>query len=183
MIRSSRKIHKYLSLAISVQLLLWTISGIYFSFNKIEDVRGSQYLKEKKVVETFKGNKIGLEQALLIVTDKTFLKPISIIEITDDKAGSEYRGRSLPLYKVETIDEDNKKINVYLDPYSEKIVAIRSNQWRVWDFMWGIHIMDWNERDNIGNIFLKIFSILALLSALSGIYLFFATNNRSKGST
>ena len=162
---------------------MWTISGIYFSFNKIEDVRGSQYLKEIKVVETFKGNKIELEQALLIVTDKTFLKPISIIEITDDKAGSEYRGRSLPLYKVETIDEDNKKINVYLDPYSEKIVAIRSNQWRVWDFMWGIHIMDWNERDNIGNIFLKIFSILALLSALSGIYLFFATNNRSKGST
>tara|TARA_B100000965_G_scaffold5478_1_gene4296 strand:+ start:1056 stop:1544 length:489 start_codon:yes stop_codon:yes gene_type:complete len=162
---------------------LWTISGIYFSFNKIEDVRGSQYLKEIKVVETFKGNKIELEQALLIVTDKTFLKPISIIEITDDKAGSEYRGRSLPLYKVETIDEDNKKINVYLDPYSEKIVAIRSNQWRVWDFMWGIHIMDWNERDNIGNIFLKIFSILALLSAISGIYLFFATNNRSKGST
>lgn len=183
MIRSSRKIHKYLSLAISVQLLLWTISGIYFSFNKIEDVRGSQYLKEIKVVETFKGNKIELEQALLIVTDKTFLKPISIIEITDDKAGSEYRGRSLPLYKVKTIDEDNKKINVYLDPYSEKIVAIRSNQWRVWDFMWGIHIMDWNERDNIGNIFLKIFSILALLSAISGIYLFFATNNRSKGST
>ncbi len=183
MIRSSRKIHKYLSLAISVQLLLWTISGIYFSFNKIEDVRGSQYLKEIKVVETFKGNKIELEQALLIVTDKTFLKPISIIEITDDKAGSEYRGRSLPLYKVETIDEDNKKINVYLDPFSEKIVAIRSNQWRVWDFMWGIHIMDWNERDNIGNIFLKIFSILALLSAISGIYLFFATNNRSKGST
>mgnify|MGYP001965569243 FL=1 len=162
---------------------MWTISGIYFSFNKIEDVRGSQYLKEIKVVETFKGNKIELEQALLIVTDKTFLKPISIIEITDDKAGSEYRGRSLPLYKVETIDEDNKKINVYLDPYSEKIVAIRSNQWRVWDFMWGIHIMDWNERDNIGNIFLKIFSILALLSAISGIYLFFATNNRSKGST
>ena len=162
---------------------MWTISGIYFSFNKIEDVRGSQYLKEIKVVETFKGNKIELEQALLIVTDKTFLKPISIIEITDDKAGSEYRGRSLPLYKVETIDEDNKKINVYLNPYSEKIVAIRSNQWRVWDFMWGIHIMDWNERDNIGNIFLKIFSILALLSAISGIYLFFATNNRSKGST
>ena len=183
MIRSSRKIHKYLSLAISVQLLLWTISGIYFSFNEIEDIRGSQYLKEIKAVETFKGNKIELEQALLIVTDKTFLKPISTIEITDDKAGSEYRGRSLPLYKVETIDEDNKKINVYLDPYSEKIVAIRSNQWRVWDFMWGIHIMDWNERDNIGNIFLKIFSILALLSAISGIYLFFATNNRSKGST
>ena len=58
MIRSPRKIHKYLSLAISVQLLLWTISGIYFSFNKIEDVRGSQYLKPKEVIETTKGIKI-----------------------------------------------------------------------------------------------------------------------------
>ena len=43
-----RKIHKYLSFFISIQLLLWTISGIYFAFNKIELVRGEQY---KKVVE------------------------------------------------------------------------------------------------------------------------------------
>ena len=72
-----------------------------------------------------------------------------------------------------------KNINIYIDPYSAKIVAIRSNQWRIWDFMWGLHIMDWNERDDIGNVFLKIFSILALLSAISGIYLFFYTNKKS----
>ncbi|MGY8772314.1 MAG: hypothetical protein ACKVID_02910, partial [Gammaproteobacteria bacterium] len=35
-----RKIHKYLSLFISIQLLLWTISGIYFAYNQIELVRG-----------------------------------------------------------------------------------------------------------------------------------------------
>ena len=178
MIRSPRKIHKYLSLAISVQLLLWTISGIYFSFNKIEDVRGSQYLRTTEVVETPKGNKVEPQKALLIVADKTFLKPLSVVEITEDKAGSEYRGRSLPLYMIETLNEESEEINVYLDPFSEEIVAIRSNQWRIWDFMWGIHIMDWNERDNISNVFLKIFSILALLSALSGIYLFFSSNKK-----
>jgi len=167
-----------LGLAISVQLLLWTISGIYFSFNKIEDVRGSQYLRTTEVIETPKGNKIEPQKALLTVADKTFLKPISVVEITEDKAGSEYRGRTLPLYMIETINEESEKINVYLDPFSEEIVAIRSNQWRIWDFMWGIHIMDWNERDNIGNVFLKIFSILALLSALSGIYLFFSLNKK-----
>tara|TARA_B100001173_G_scaffold184910_1_gene159679 strand:- start:78 stop:554 length:477 start_codon:yes stop_codon:yes gene_type:complete len=157
---------------------LWTISGIYFSFNKIEDIRGNQYLRTSEVIETSKRNKIEPQQALLIVADKTFLKPISIVEITENKSGSEYRGRSLPLYKIEAINEENEKINVYLDPHSKEVVAIRSNQWRIWDFMWGIHIMDWNERDNIGNIFLKVFSILALLSALSGIYLFFVTNKR-----
>ena len=35
-----RKFHKYISLLIAIQLLLWTISGIYFSFNKIENIRG-----------------------------------------------------------------------------------------------------------------------------------------------
>ena len=43
-----RKTHKYLSFAISLQLLLWTISGIYFAFNKIELVRGEQYLTQKQ---------------------------------------------------------------------------------------------------------------------------------------
>ena len=174
MVRSSRKVHKYLSLAISVQLLLWTVSGIYFSFNKIEDVRGNQYLKPVEIIEAPKGNKISHEQALEIVYDQTYLEPLILIEISQKAPGSEYRGRDLPLYKIESSDENSENINVYLDPYSAKIVAIRSNQWRIWDFMWGIHIMDWNERDNIGNIFLKVFYILALLRALSGIYLFFS---------
>ena len=38
-----RNTHKYLSFFISVQLFLWTVSGIYFAFNKIELVRGEQY--------------------------------------------------------------------------------------------------------------------------------------------
>ena len=179
LVRSSRKIHKYLSLAISIQLLLWTVSGIYFSFNKIEDVRGNLYLKPEEKVETPRVNKISHERALQIVADKTYLKPLSLIEITEDKPGSEYRGRDLPLYKIESSNKNSKNINIYIDPYSAKIVAIRSNQWRIWDFMWGLHIMDWNERDDIGNVFLKIFSILALLSAISGIYLFFYTNKKS----
>ena len=182
MIRSSRKIHKYLSLAVSVQLLLWTISGIYFSFNKIEDVRGSQYLKETEIVETSKLEKIEPELALMIVARDTFLRPERVTEITEDKSGSEYRGRSLPLYKIESTNQENEKINVYVDPFSRKIVAIRSTQWRIWDFMWGIHIMDWNERDNIGNLLLKVFSILALLSALSGIYLFFNSSNSGRAA-
>ena len=37
---------------------------------------------------------------------------------------------------IETINEESEEINVYLDPFSEEIVAIRSNQWRIWDFMW-----------------------------------------------
>ena len=208
-----RSFHKYLSLIISVQLLLWTISGIYFAFNKIELVRGEQYIIEDnpsaldieslnissntKGIEVFKrlnqwivkvemnagfkyqdllGNEVyelSPNQAIEVVKLKTTLSPVDVIKINESSARSEFRGRSLPIYKIKTNSSDDS--NVYVDVMSGKIVAIRSDSWRVWDFLWGAHIIDYRQRDNINNILLKIFSILALLSSLSGIALFFNT--------
>ena len=71
-----RKFHRYISLLIAVQLLLWTISGIYFSFNKIENVRGEHYLvAETKAVTEKKVNtkKLDFESAKKIVREKTIL--------------------------------------------------------------------------------------------------------------
>ena len=171
-----RNFHKYISLLISVQLLLWTISGIYFSFNKIENVRGEQYLV--KGLDALKqsselSEKLSFEESIKIIEERTTLNPISVVLIEDPMRGSEYRGRELPLYKVVSINEDNEEINVYQNPFSGEVVAIRSTQWRLWDLMWGLHIMDWVDRDNIGNIWLKIFSFIALFSSVSGIVLFF----------
>ena len=64
-----RKFHKYISLLIAIQLLLWTVSGIYFSFNKIENVRGEQYLiaeveasiADKPKVEKLEGHKLSVK--------------------------------------------------------------------------------------------------------------------------
>ena len=53
------------------------------------------------------------------------------------------------------------------------IAAIRSDSWRVWDLLWALHIMDYQDRDNINNFLLKIFSVLALVSSITGIVLFF----------
>ena len=171
-----RSFHRYISLLISVQLLLWTISGIYFSFNKIENVRGEQYLI--KGLDALKqsselSEKLSFEESIKIIEERTTLNPISVVLIEDPMRGSEYRGRELPLYKVVSINEDNEEINVYQNPFSGEVVAIRSTQWRLWDLMWGLHIMDWVDRDNIGNIWLKIFSFIALFSSVSGIVLFF----------
>jgi hypothetical protein len=81
------------------------------------------------------------------------------------------------LYQVITDHKDN--IKVYLDALSGEIVAIRSSSWRLWDLMWGLHIMDYIDRDNINNILIKIFSILALISSLSGVILFFITQKKA----
>jgi hypothetical protein len=118
-------------------------------------------------------DKLSSLEAVESVKSQTTLLPFQAIEITDNKSGSEFRGRSLPIYKVESRNIENDDINVYVNIYSGEIMAIRSPQWRIWDLMWGFHIMDWNERDNINNLLLKIFSILALVSSVTGLILFF----------
>ena len=215
-----RNTHKYLSFFISLQLFLWTISGIYFAFNKIELVRGEQYrltesfpvnfnevnfsrsdvyqIKAIKrldeiifVVNASKGteylnalgtpvSKLSQSEVFEIVNSSSTLEPIDLEEISESSKGSEFRGRDLPLYKVTSLNDKDKKINLYLNVFSGEITAVRSLQWRIWDLMWGFHIMDWQTRDKINNIFLQIFSILALVSSISGIMLFFRVDFNSK---
>tara|TARA_B100001175_G_scaffold40290_1_gene29706 strand:- start:1658 stop:2320 length:663 start_codon:yes stop_codon:yes gene_type:complete len=215
-----RNTHKYLSFFISVQLFLWTVSGIYFAFNKIELVRGEQYrltesfpinfnevnfsrsdVQQVKavnrlgeiifVVSSSMGveyldafgspvNKLNKNEVFEIVSASSTLMPIDLEEITESSKGSEFRGRDLPLFKVTSLNDKDKKINLYLNVFSGEITAVRSIQWRIWDLMWGFHIMDWQTRDKINNIFLKIFSILALVSSISGIMLFFRVDFNSK---
>ena len=78
---SLRKLHKYVSLAVSLHLLLWTISGIYFSFNKIEDVRGEQYFKTEEVEEVttpINIKKVSREFAFNIIEEETLLTPLNM---------------------------------------------------------------------------------------------------------
>ncbi len=216
-----RNTHKYLSFFISIQLLLWTVSGIYFAFNKIENVRGEQYrlnqpadillgelsfsipdaidinikkrLGDTIVIASTKSgmryldtngnpvNHITSDEAMAIVEQATTLQPQRVEQVNDSSRGSEYRGRVLPIYRVITKNANDAEINVYVNIYSGDISAIRSVQWRIWDLMWGFHIMDWVERDNIDNILLKIFSILALVSSLTGVLLFFKVDIKKNG--
>ncbi|SVC22103.1 uncharacterized protein METZ01_LOCUS274957, partial [marine metagenome] len=208
-----RLFHKYLSLVISIQLLLWTVSGIYFAFNKIELVRGEQYLIEQKVskldlkevessfsgknvnfvrrldewiikVETDSGfsytdlqgqnlDELNEEEVREVVRQSTNLIPLMAQRIDKPEIRAEFRGRNLPIFKVATSTTDN--INVYVDAFTGEVTAIRSDSWRIWDFLWGAHIIDYSERENINNFLIKILSILALISSLSGIVLFFKT--------
>ena len=60
-----------------------------------------------------------------------FTNAVGSGKINDPEPGSEYRGRNLPLFKVTTQDQENDEINVYIDAISGQVVAIRSEQWRL----------------------------------------------------
>ena len=56
-----RKAHRYLGLFIGIQFLMWTISGLYFSWTDIDDIHGDQFKKEKPKQTSF-NNLLGTAQ-------------------------------------------------------------------------------------------------------------------------
>jgi uncharacterized iron-regulated membrane protein len=63
--------------------------------------------------------------------------------------------------------------HVYVGRDSGEIEAIRTRWWRFYDFMWGIHIMDLQSREDSHNPFVIAFGLLALFGALLGTALLF----------
>lgn len=80
----------------------------------------------------------------------------------------DYRG-DLPVWQVQFADRENTR--AYVSPDSGKIVAVRTDTWRTFDLMWGLHIMDWKGRENINSPWLFGFAVAALILALAGLIL------------
>ena len=84
------------------------------------------------------------------------------------EAPREYRG-PLPVWQITYEDKD--KTRIYLDANTAELKAVRTRIWRVFDFMWMLHIMDYKERENFNSWWLRLFSGAAILFALSGLTL------------
>ena len=216
--RKLRRWHRLVALVTSFQLLLWTLSGLYFAFIDIDYVRGHQFKRSasaaqldlssldtgvvsaKKVViqERLTGELIvgvqtddGIqwldaqgasvealtgEQALRLGAERTVIEPDQVEWIDTDMSGSEYRGAPLPLWRLWRAEDPDRV--AYVDAMSGEVVVVRHDAWRWWDFLWSLHIMSYEDRDTIGTWLLKIFSVLALATAVLGLWLFLHTRVR-----
>ena len=63
--------------------------------------------------------------------------------------------------------------HVYIDDATGEVVALRTGQWRLYDVMWGLHIMDLQTRDDTHHPILIVFATLATIGALLGCILLF----------
>ena len=231
--KSMRAWHRWLGLFTSIQLLLWTVSGLFFTIPDITDVRGEQYrniknnleihselgdlvsiqsivtdgndLSEKdfnitlrkraqswvyqvqsgsrktQIYNAFTGdllNSISEKEATWIVRNKTSMNPVEAELINESRTGSEYRGRDLPLYRIKV--EEPKSGVVYVDPVTGDIMAIRTTLWRVWDFLWSLHIMDYREREDFSHWLIRIFAALSVMTVISGIVLWIISSKLAK---
>lgn len=100
----------------------------------------------------------------------------SVEFLTTENVGGhhEYREKPLPAWAVTF--ENSNDLTIYLSAETGQIGAFRTNKWRVFDFLWMLHTLDFKERDNINNYLLRGFSALGIVTILSGFTLFFVSS-------
>ena len=208
-----RKAHRYLGLFLGIQFLLWTISGLYFSWTNIDEIRGEHLInknvKLKDFSELISPSKLNesniksielrnisgvpyywinnanlynaytgnLKQSItkkeaVDIAKKSLVKGLEIKSInyisTVDKH-HEYRNKLLPAYVISF--KDSRNIKAYVSSLDGKFQTVRHRNWRWFDFLWMAHTMDYESRDNFNNTLIRVFSLLGLITVLSGFTL------------
>jgi uncharacterized iron-regulated membrane protein len=221
-----RKAHRWLGVVTGLQLLAWTVSGLYFTLIPIGQIRGEHLLQDagalrlghthllppSSIVATnpelrqvavdqvqirMRGQRVAYlvvdadrwtaydaesgvrlpslvaEEAASIVRQRTHLAVKSTERVTVMPAGSEFRGMEMPAFRVSLSGEDGAQ--VYVGAESGQVRAVRTDQWRLFDFLWGLHIMDYESRKDFNHWLIQLLAGLSLLTVLSGIVLFITT--------
>ena len=86
----------------------------------------------------------------------------------------EYRAQPLPAWAVHFGDDEGA--TAYVPAELGQVLRIRNDRWRVFDFLWMLHTMDYEGRDDFNNLLLRAFSVFGLLTVLSGFVLFVLTS-------
>lgn len=230
-----RRTHRYLGLILGIQFLVWTVSGLYFSWTNIDEIHGDlqhkhpahlsgavnlvspavlfqkegytpdsihsiqlvsilgkpyynmQFFTGKKfnkiLVDATTGNirpAIGKDEAVQIAAE-SFAgdpKPKTIAYLTTTDGHHEYRQKPLPAWAV-TFDQPTNT-TVYVSAEGGKVESFRNNKWRIFDFLWMGHTMDYKGRDDFNNWLLRLFSAFGLVTILSGFLLFWVSRKRRR---
>lgn len=221
----ARKTHKWLGLFIGLQVVIWSLSGLYMTAVHIDTIHGDHLIRPQPAASV---ESSGLRDPLSVAAangagnvrlvwvrnqpayvlktqagemavDATAGRPVAPLREDEIRAiatatytgkdaiayaeliteiPGEIRGRKPPLWRVEF--EQWSQPTLYFSPITGELLTRRHELWRIFDFVWMLHIMDYDERENINNPLLRTFTWGAVLMALSGIWLLFYSFHRKK---
>lgn len=89
----------------------------------------------------------------------------------------EYRG-PLPVWRA--VFNDRLETRLYISPETGAVLARRNKVWRLYDFFWMLHIMDYEERENFNNPLIRTAALTGFLFALTGLYLVMSRLRRGR---
>lgn len=92
-----------------------------------------------------------------------------------EKAPTEYGGR-LPVWRAVFDDDDNTTL--YIEADTGRVAARRSSTWRLFDFFWKLHVMDYDDGADFNHPLLILAAAIATFVAGSGLVLLFIRMRR-----
>lgn len=102
----------------------------------------------------------------------------SVQRFAADQAPSDLR-RDRPSWQV--VFEDDARF--YIDADTGELLAVRTTFWRAFDFMWGLHIMDLQTREDSSHPILIGSAAIALLGSILGFIMLFTRSARNRRKT
>lgn len=94
--------------------------------------------------------------------------PAAIEQFSAAEAPFDFR-RPVPSWRV-TLEDG---AHIYVNAQTGEIAAVRTRWWRVFDFVWGLHIMDLQTREDTSHPILILFAALGVIGSLLGCVLMF----------
>lgn len=147
----------------------WTIDYADGGVGRFDPVSG-RYLKSLSLLE-------GRQAALASYSGEGKLESLRFVAA--DKNPLELR-RERPAWEADFSDGTH----VFIDADSGALLAIRTGQWRLYDVMWGLHIMDLETREDTHHPILIAMAALAGIGTIFGLVLLpMASRWKWKGQT
>jgi uncharacterized iron-regulated membrane protein len=97
--------------------------------------------------------------------------PVINVSLITSNPPMEIQTRRLPLWRIDF--DDRFATSFYIDPYNGSLATRRHQYWRIFDFLWMLHIMDYDERSDAHNLLLITAQITGLTFAITGLWLLF----------
>ena len=86
------------------------------------------------------------------------------------------REHALPAWRIDFADSDNSSF--YVSPATGKLLERRNDTWRLWDFVWMLHNMDYVDRKSFNHPLIILVGFGVFWLAITGFYLLFNTKWR-----
>jgi len=152
---------------------------------ELRDIDNTPYywVNSKQLYNALDGstkNSITKEEALYIakLNIKNDLEVESIEQINATGKHHEYREKLLPAFVISY--KSNEALKAYVSVVDGKFQTVRHRSWRWFDFLWMTHTMDYEGRDNFNTVVLRAFSLLGLITVLSGFLLWYTSSHSTR---
>lgn len=133
----------------------------------------------ESLVNAMDGSIVVIEKAdAELLARQDFIGDGEIISIESGTAPDiETRDNSGAYWRVNFSDQANTAI--YISASTGEIFERRNSYWRIRDFFWMLHIMDYTARENFNNPLIIAVALIAIWLGISGFLLLFSSFSRS----